>query len=83
MAKIEKPGHLMAADPPPLPPSVNEADVEYYRVRMNTVVPAHNTLFRPNVDYKVTPEIYNGVLDDGSTFKSKCSSVVPELRRAP
>lgn len=51
-------------------------DLEYYKVRVNTVFEAANVIFRPDVDYHVSPTIYAD-----ADFKAKCVSAVPVYAR--
>ncbi len=60
--------------------SADHSEIKYYRVEVNATFEAHNEIFRPGAVYRVTPDIYNGLVN-GVPFKDRCSSARPEYQR--
>lgn len=55
-------------------------DIAYYRVTVNKCFEHAGELFRPGVNYRVKPEIFNSIVED-VPFSSLCKSVVREPMR--
>ena len=53
----------------PIPPS---AEPKYYRIEVNSIFDYAQEHFQPGPIYHVREDIYNGKLEDGTSFKSLC-----------
>lgn len=53
-------------------------DVQYYKVRPNTIFYVGMEIYSPNFDYWVTAEIYNGKTADGRNFSDCCFPATQE-----
>ena len=54
--------------------------VEYYEVSVDTVFISNKVHFVPGRIYKVSPAIYLGTLEDGSTFASHCVKTAAHMK---
>lgn len=47
----------------------------YYRIMPKDMFKHHNIVFVPGREFSVSEEIYQSVLDDGTTFADHCAKV--------
>jgi len=60
---------------------IASGEVKHYKVKIKGLFVAHNEVFRPGVTYRVSPEIYNGNIEDGKPFKDFCETVEEERQQ--
>jgi hypothetical protein len=78
-AAINVPSAEEVVAPPDAPPAEIPAGTRY-KVRVNSLFVAHNEVFRPDMDYEVSEEIYNGSVD-GKPFKDFCVTADQRVRQ--
>ena len=57
------------------PTDADPATVDYYEVKVDTVLQEHQVTFVPGRIYKIAPHIYLDTCDDGSKFADHCTII--------